>query len=249
MNQSTDAVKLDFIGLFLVSVFSCLGAFIMAFAFTCAYDVFNIYHLKQEGFNLSSNFKDIANIDGSIFVTILTSCTAFYIIGSLIFGMRSNMKGHLKKYLMIVFALIAFFSVFVVNFTPKEQLLVNASQNIYNKTASQYENKDVFLNSIPAKEYKLALDTKNFEALKIFINNPKKLQGLDETDMFNKLLTVQNISNQSVREDFNKIYSDRYITQEEYELFKKNAMENIMQTMTADVTGNPTNDKILLGNL
>lgn len=67
--------------------------------------------------------------------------------------------------------------------------------------------------------------------------------------MFNKLLTVQNISNKSVRDDFNKIYSDRYITQEEYKSFKANAMNSIMQTLSTDVPVNSGNDNMLITNL
>lgn len=249
MNQSTDVSETTYADFFAIFCFSCLGAFIIAFSFTCIYDVVNLYSLKQDGFNLSSNFPNIGSIDGNIFGAALSFVVGSFLIGAIIFGVYSSMRKYLKQYLSIVFTFIALFSIFVVNFTSKEDLLASSSQEIYNRTVSKYENKDVFLNSTPAKEYKLALDTKNFEALKVFINNPKKLQGLDETEMFNKLLTVQNISNKSVREDFNNIYNDRYITQEEYESFKKNAMESIMQTMTADVLVNPSNDKMLLGNL
>lgn len=120
---------------------------------------------------------------------------------------------------------------------------------LYKDLAKKYEDPNVFTNSTPAQEFKLAIETKNIENLKSFINNPERLKGLTEADMFNKLLTVQNISNKSVRDDFNRIYSDRYITEEDYKSFKKNAMNSIMSSLTADVQVNESNDNMLITNL
>lgn len=232
-----------------ILLFTFLGAFIMALGLSAIYDVVNVYSLEQDGFKISENFLDIGTMGGNIFGVVLIFALSMFFLLAVGIEIYKEFNLYFKTYLIVVSLIVALFSIFVVNFTPKDQLLVKSAQRVYDKIAATYEDPTVFTNSTPAKEYKLALDTKNFETLKVFVNNPKKIKGLDESDMFNKLLTVQNISNKSVREDFNKIYSDRYITQEEYESFKKNAMENIMNTMTADVQVNPSNDKLLLGNL
>lgn len=126
---------------------------------------------------------------------------------------------------------------------------MDASQRFYSKISEKYEDKSVFTNSTPAKDFQLAMETKNNEVLKDYINNPNKIKGLDEADMFNKLLTVQNISNKSVRDEFTAIYADRYITQDEYTTFKKNAMNSIMNNLTTDVIVDSTHDKNLITNL
>jgi len=226
-----------------------LGAVILAYAFSISYDAFNSYNLKQDGFNFNAHSNTVADPFFIGFFGLATLLIGIFLCFMSGFICYDDFKKHFNKLVVSISFVFLVFTVFVVNFNTKETALVKASNEIYNQIANRYEDKTVFTNSIPAKEFQLALETKNFEALKVFINNPNKIKGLDEADMFNKLLTVQNISNKSVRDDFNQIYSDRFITREEYKSFKDNAMNSIMQTLAADVPVNSGNDKMLITNL
>lgn len=234
----------------IITVFlGLLGAVILAYALSISYESFNIYNLKQDGFNFNAHSRTIADPFFIGFFALATLLIGLFICFMSVFSFYDDFKKHFNKFIVSISFVFLVFTVFVVNFNTKETTFVKASNEIYNQIANRYEDKTVFTNSDPAKDFKLALETKNFEALKVFINNPNKIKGLDEADMFNKLLTVQNISNKSVRDDFNKIYSDRYITQEEYKSFKANAMNSIMQTLSTDVPVNSGNDNMLITNL
>jgi hypothetical protein len=239
----------DLIPMIIASCLGILGAVILAYSLSINYDVFNLYNIQQDGFNFSAHSRTVADPFFVGMFGLFSLVIGIFICSFMGFIYYDDFKKHFNKFVVSIPLVFAVFAVFVVNFDTKETTLVRASNEIYNQIANRYEDKTVFTNSIPAKEFQLALETKNFEALKVFINNPNKIKGLDESDMFNKLLTVQNISNKSVRDDFNQIYSDRFITREEYKSFKDNAMNSILQTLAADVPTNVGNDKLLITNL
>lgn len=226
-----------------------LGAIILAYSLSMNYDTFNFYNIRQDGFNFSAHSNVVADPYFLGMLGLFSLVIGIFLCTFMGFVYYHDFKKHFNKFIVSIPLAVAVFAGFLVDFDTKETSLVKASNEIYNQIANRYEDKTVFTNSNPAKDFKLALETKNFEALKVFINNPNKIKGLDETDMFNKLLTVQNISNKSVRDDFNQIYSDRFITREEYKSFKDNAMNSIMQNLAADVSVNSGNDKMLITNL
>lgn len=237
------------IALLSIIVMGIASAFTLAYAFSISYDTFNLYKLDFEGFEF---YKYSRSIGGSYFFSVVSiGVLAFGIVlavGSLAF-IRENFLNLWNKFAVAIPFMVAVFSVTTFDFNSQEKTLIIASNMLYKDLAKKYEDPNVFTNSTPAQEFKLAIETKNIENLKSFINNPERLKGLTEADMFNKLLTVQNISNKSVRDDFNRIYSDRYITEEEYKSFKKNAMNSIMSSLTADVQVNESNDNMLITNL
>lgn len=240
---------MNYIGLFFIFCFALVGALMTVYGVSFLSKTTNMLLLENQGFNFIGNSVRI--IDPlflgfmSVF-SILIGCFFMFCMGKFI---EESWKQHLKKYIKAMPVAMALFALFVVDFSSKEDTLIEASQRFYSKISEKYEDKSVFTNSTPAKEFQLAMDTKNNEVLKDYINNPNTIQGLDEADMFNKLLTVQNISNKSVRKEFNDIYADRYITQDEYKNFKKNAMNSIMNNLTADVQNDSTSDKLLITNL
>lgn len=232
-----------------ISFMGIVSALILAYGMSISYDTFNLYMLSFDGFDFSKYTNNIGSAYFFSFASIAVLCIGIvFACGSLAF-IREKFSTLLNKSTIAIPVAVAFFAITVVSFNSQEKTLLAASNQLYDHLAQQYEDTAVFTNSIPAQEFKLAIDTKNTENLKSFINNPQKLKGLTESDMFNKLLTVQNISNKSVRDDFNRIYSDRYITQEEYKSFKDNAMNSIMKSLSADVQVNTDNDKILFSAL
>ena len=250
MTKSTKQSFSDMFTMFWVSCVGIAGAIIITYAISLTYDTFNLYLIKQEGFNFASYGRGTG--DSLLLGTF--SLLIYCIGGSFLFATFLAYKydfglNHFKKFIIAIPVVIALSATFIVKFESKESLLVSESLKLYNEIAARYEDKPIFTESTPAQAFKLAIDTRDIDALKVFIKNQKKIKGLGEADMFNKLLTVQNISNKTIRDDFTKIYSDRYITQEEYDSFKNNAMNSIMQTLTTDVPASSVNDKMLIGTL
>lgn len=233
---------------FFASLLFLIGSLAFAYGLSFSVDTFNLYSLSSDGFDFAASLHYGDTIKSTMMSSIIVFMgVMFFVFSYALFD--EAVKKYTSKFLIAVPLAITVFAVFVVKFETKNELFVNMSQDIYNSTAERYEDQSIFKNSIPAKEFKLALDNKNFEALKPYINDPKKIKGLNESEIFDKLLTVQNISNQSVREEFNAIYADGYITLEEYKTFKKNSMINIMNSLTAEIKTNISNDKVLATNL
>lgn len=248
-NISINKIIEDYVALLVISCVALIGALITTYGVSFSFKTINMILLETQGFNFMGSSVRIID---SLFMGFI-SVVAILIGAFFMFGMGKFIEGlckqHLKKYIKAMPVAMALFALFVVDFSSKEDTLIESSQRFYSKISEKYEDKSVFTNSTPAKDFQLAMDTKNNEVLKDYINNPNKIQGLDESDMFNKLLTVQNISNKSVRDEFTAIYADRYITQDEYKNFKKNAMNSIMNNLTADVPADSTSDKLLITNL
>jgi len=248
MNTTTIQEKPNLMAWFFTLFLSLSGTLGIIYALSMFLDGINTYRLKSEGFDLTiSLIKADPMYFFSLGFLVLALVITFIFFALAIF--KENIKSYSNKFLISISIVMAIFAVFVVKFETKNELLVNFSEEVYNNIAKQYEDPAIFTNSTPAKEFKLALDNNNFEALKPYINNPKNIRGLSEADMFNKLLTVQNISNQSVRNEFDSIYADRYITIEEYNKFKNNATNSILHSLTAEIKSNTDNDKILAANL
>ena len=248
MNTTTIQEKPNLMAWFFSLLLSLSGALVIIYALSMFLDGINTYRLKSEGFNFTTI---LVKADPMYFFSlgflVLAFGITFIVFAFAVF--KENIKSGFNKFLITIPIAMAIFAVFVVKFENKNELLVNFSEEIYNNIAKQYEDRAIFTNSTPAKEFKLALYNNNFEALKTYINNPKNIRGLSEADMFNKLLTVQGISNQSVRNEFDSIYADRYITIEEYDKFKNNATNSILHSLTAEIKSNTDNDKILAANL
>lgn len=240
---------MNYMGLLFIFCLGLVGALLTVYGISFLSKTTNMFLLEYQGFNFIGNSVRIIDPSFMGFISvfsILIGCFFMFCMGKFI---DEAWKQHLKKYIKAMPIAMALFAIFVVDFSNKEETLMDASQRFYSKISEKYEDKSVFTNSTPAKDFQLAMETKNNEVLKDYINNPNKIKGLDEADMFNKLLTVQNISNKSVRDEFTVIYADRYITQDEYTTFKKNAMNSIMNNLTTDVIVDSTHDKNLITNL
>jgi hypothetical protein len=237
------------IALLSIIVMGVVSAFILAYGLSISYDTFNLYKLNFEGFEFYKYSRGIGNPYLFSVVSIGMLAIGILIAFGSLASIRENFLNLWNKFAIAIPVMVAVFAVTTFDFNSQEKTLIIASNMLYKDLGEKYEDPNVFTNSTPAQEFKLAIDTKNIENLKSFINNPERLKGLTESDMFNKLLTVQNISNKSVRDNFNRIYSDRYITEEEYKSFKKNAMNSIMSSLTADVQVNNDNDEILFSAL
>lgn len=248
MNTTDIQEKPNLMAWFFVLFLSLSGTLGIIYALSMFLDGINTYKLKSEGFDFTTI---LVKADPMYFFSlgfiVLALGITFILLAIAVF--KENIKSYFNKFLVSIPILMAVFAVFVVKFETKNELFVNFSEEIYNNISQRYEDPTTFTNSIPAKNFKLALDNKNFEELKPYINNPKNIKGLSEADMFNKLLTVQGISNQSVRNEFDSIYADRYITIEEYNKFKNNATNSILHSLTAEIKANADNDKILAANL
>lgn len=100
--------------------------------------------------------------------------------------------------------------------------------------------------------YKNKMDAKDYIGLANLFKDDKDLLGLSDNDVFDKMLIVQSITSPQIKNEFNNIYKDHYITFSEYEKFKETAIavmagaisSNSQSTFTDD-----SNDSRLLSKL
>jgi hypothetical protein len=139
-----------------------------------------------------------------------------------------------------------------VPFETKSDLIHQLAVFSYEQQRIGTLESGAFENSTPGKAFKIAIDDNDYETIKKFINNPKSYQGLNDNLMFEKLMIVQGISNQMVRDNFNQIYSDKYITDSEYSEFKLNSMKSLsasLQKPVDNVANTGNQDSVLISKL
>lgn len=205
--------------------------------------------ITSEGYHLThfpANMNPFVNI---VYGTVASAVSLFLLF--LLFVSLSDFKPSILIQgitgILILGAIYAF-----VPFENKSDLIHQLAVFNYEQQRTGTLESGAFENSTPGKAFKTAIDTNDYVTIKKFINNPKSYQGLNDNLMFEKLMIVQGISNQMVRDNFNQIYSDKYITDSEYSEFKLNSMKSLsasLQKHVDNVATTANQDSVLISKL
>lgn len=154
------------------------------------------------------------------------------------------------KYLLVGVAVIMGSSFFYFSSTYNQYTILDI---IAHKKYDYALNHNVkFKDSDIGIAYKNKMDAKDYMGLANLFKDDKDLLGLSDNDVFDKMLIVQSITSPQIKNEFNNIYKDHYITFSEYEKFKETSMavmagaisSNSQSTFTDD-----SNDSRLLSKL
>lgn len=209
----------------------------------------NMTSITSEGYHFAyfpANLNSFVNI---VYGTVASAVSIFLLF--LLFVTLSDFKPSILLQgitgILILGSIYAF-----VPFETKTDLIHQLAVFNYEQQRIGTLESGAFENSIPGKAFKIAIDDNDYVTIKKFINNPKSYQGLNDNLMFEKLMIVQGISNQMVRDNFNQIYSDKYITDSEYSEFKLNSMKALSASLHKSVDNVATTghqDSVLISKL
>lgn len=220
------------------SIFFIICSFVMSFGVYLLITSNVNFIIQAAGFNYYSNHE--INNYGSY-----STIGMFLILMSFTFMTVSYIKMYDEIYNLSYIALVLGISIVisvgvysVYHLEDNKEIIIEQLQKYNDKLIKKNEN---FLNSDVGKQFNNALNTKNYEQLKLLVSDTNNLVGLTDDQVFEKLMIVENSSNKEIKEAFNKIYNDKYITINEYNKFKQESID--IATKNIGGTGSDDNHK------
>lgn len=228
--------------------FLCRIAVATAIAVFAAYLLslsFYGYQIESEGFNFQYGYSSF-----SYGLRLMFGVTALLVSLSFFWAAFVNLQNN--RSMKIIAGIVSILSIcFMTPFESKNSQIDYFAHNTYYQLDRSTSVIKSYANSVPGKALKAAIDTKNYESIKQLVKDPYDYIGLADEVVFEKLIIVQSINNQAIRDKFNEIYSDKYITKNEYNDFKEKAMNTLTAEIQKPIDNHIAinNDNVLIGKL
>lgn len=141
-----------------------------------------------------------------------------------------KLKEHLNRnFLKVGIALVSLVSILIgssLNISKDEIVLKYAKK----EHSRLLENSYGFDKSDINNEILYSIHKNDYDKLKKLFTEENVI-GLSKNEVFEKIIVVQNINNDNVHKEFNKIYADRFISIKEYSDFKSYVIEELSNNM------------------
>lgn len=222
MNEKISKIQDTFLGvLFLVLLPSVIISF--------------VYLIKYENV-----IKQLAFTDGFTFLKTIESAingSAPILMGTLMgiaivlcIAIWCNLRDHLNRnFLRIGIALVFLVSIFIgssLNISKEDIVLKYAKKEHSRLLKNSYGFDKSDINN----EILYSIHKNDYDKLKKLFTE-ENVTGLSKNEVFEKIIVVQNINNDNVHKEFNKIYADRFISIKEYSDFKSYVIEELSNNM------------------
>lgn len=141
-----------------------------------------------------------------------------------------KLKDHLNRnFLKVGIALVSLLSILIgssLNISKEEIVLKYAKKEHSRLLNNSYGFDKSDINN----EILYSLHKNDYDKFKKLFTE-ENVTGLSKNEIFEKIIVVQNINNDNVHKEFNKIYADRFISIKEYSDFKSYVIEELSNNM------------------
>lgn len=194
----------------------------------------SIFKWADEGYYLETNLYLIGLMMFFIFAFIFAALMAFVFYESVI-KKRDDSKSTIRlKISSVLFVMSTIIFTYLISPTIQNNgLFLYLSSNSYDYLNMMTKNS--FGRSDLGKSMNTFIVNNDIESLKILLKNKYKndFMGLTDDAAFTKLMIVNSLSDQSIKDEFKKIYADRYITLNEYNEFKSKSIVTLTQSLNS----------------
>jgi len=200
-----ESKKLELLDIVYVAFFSMFLIVCSIFLYNYLFDLQYMQILKKENFGLFANAPEYNKL-------LIVSGYALFLIVSLWILIKTF--NNWRPVVCSVIAVMFFVGIYHVSY-PK--------------------NKEKFRSSENGRRLTKAIHEKNLEDIKILTNDLDNLKGLKEEEALERYTQTKKINNPIINDYFNYIYSDGYITINEYNDFKKKLIELVEKSKNRNI--------------
>lgn len=209
-----ESKKLELLDIVYVAFFSMFLIVCSIFLYNYLFDLQYMQILKKENFGLFANAPEYNKL-------LIVSGYALFLIVSLWILIKTF--NNWRPVVCSVVAVMFFVGIYHVSYPKnKETVLLRKTKAVYEEAV---DNNEKFRSSENGRRLTKAIHEKNFEDIKILTNDLDNLKGLKEEEALERYTQTKKINNPIINDYFNYIYSDGYITINEYNDFKKKLIE------------------------
>lgn len=228
---------------------------VLSLSFALSFFAVNVYNVFQLDTSIFKGFEqDILKEKSSISVFCIGLVIALSAI--LLVTFKPSSEGHIVelvfrkvfKYLLSGVVVVMGSSFVYFSSTYNQYTILDSIA--HDKYDYALEHNVKFKDSDIGIAYKNKMDAKDYIGLANLFKDDKDLLGLSDNDVFDKMLIVQSITSPQIKNEFNNIYKDHYITFSEYEKFKETSMAVMAGAISSQSTStDDSNDSRLLSKL
>lgn len=156
----------------------------------------------------------------------LLICIAIVLCIAIWYKLRDHLN---RNFLKVGIALVSLVSILIgssLNISKEEIVLKHAKKEHSHLLKNSYGFDKSDINN----EILYSIHKNDYDKLKKLFTEENVI-GLSKNEVFEKIIVVQNINNDNVHKEFNKIYADRFISIKEYSDFKSYVIEELSNNM------------------
>lgn len=236
-------------------VFICFV--ILSFSFALSFFAVNVYNTFQLDTSIFKGFEQDIYKEKSA-ASVFSMGLTIGLTAILLITFKPSSEGHIVelvfrkvfKYLLVGIAVIMGSSFIYFSSTYNQYTVLDSIAHKKYDYAMEHNVK--FKDSDIGIAYKNKMDAKDYIGLANLFKDDKDLLGLSDNDVFDKMLIVQSITSPQIKNEFNNIYKDQYITFSEYDKFKETAiavMAGAISSASQSTSTDNLNDSRLLSKL
>lgn len=218
MSEKISKIQDTFLGvLFLV----LLPSVVISFVYLMKYESITRRLAFTDGFTFSKTIASAINGLAPLLmgIAVVLCITIWY-----------ELKDHLNRnFLKVGIALVSLVSILIgssLNISKEEIVLKLAKKEHSHLLKNSYGFDKSDINN----EILYSIHKNDYDKLKKLFTE-ENVTGLSKNEIFEKIIVVQNINNDNVHKEFNKIYADRFISIKEYSDFKSYVIEELSNNM------------------
>lgn len=218
MSEKISKIQDTFLGLLFLVL---LPSVVISFVYLIKYESITRRLAFTDGFTFSKTIASAINGLAPLLmgIAVVLCITIWY-----------ELKDHLNRnFLKVGIALVSLVSILIgssLNISKEEIVLKLAKKEHSHLLKNSYGFDKSDINN----EILYSIHKNDYDKLKKLFTE-ENVTGLSKNEIFEKIIVVQNINNDNVHKEFNKIYADRFISIKEYSDFKSYVIEELSNNM------------------